>query len=348
MNSPIPAPLAVPWLAWAAALLCSTTFVPSVEAAQKLLVAGGTDDSSSDSAYRKAIKDGVAEYDARRFEEARSLFRRAHELNPNARTFRGLGMTSFELRDYVSAVRNLSAALREDRKPLSAEQRKDVQDLLDRSRMFVDVYVLTVTPREARLLVDGRAPEYEADGTTLFGFGPHTIEAKAAKYATRTISINVKGGERKELAIALDPAPSPVARASAAAAAKTAQSPALDLGAQPAPATELTNRGPLAWLLIGGGMALLAGGSAVYWAVQSSELNSCRHPAPNQRCTDEAAIVSQRNVAMGATIGAGAAAATMVLIGILTWQSEPNASTPATSLSCAPGLLGLSCGGTFQ
>jgi len=32
--------------------------------------------------YRKAIKEGLAEYDALHFEEARSLFRRAHEISP--------------------------------------------------------------------------------------------------------------------------------------------------------------------------------------------------------------------------------------------------------------------------
>ena len=66
-------------------------------------------DSVEDPAYRRLIKEGLAEYEARHFDEARSLFQRAHDLNPNARTHRGIGMASFELRDYVSAVHNLSA-----------------------------------------------------------------------------------------------------------------------------------------------------------------------------------------------------------------------------------------------
>jgi tetratricopeptide (TPR) repeat protein len=83
----------------------------------------------ADARYRSTLKDALAEYDANHFEEARVLFRRAHEINPNARTLRGIGMASFELRDYVAAVRTLSAALVETRKPLSAEQRTHAQGL---------------------------------------------------------------------------------------------------------------------------------------------------------------------------------------------------------------------------
>jgi outer membrane protein assembly factor BamD (BamD/ComL family) len=47
------------------------------------------------------IGDAVAEYEAGHYQEARALFRQAHEKQPTARTLRGIGMASFELRDYV-------------------------------------------------------------------------------------------------------------------------------------------------------------------------------------------------------------------------------------------------------
>jgi hypothetical protein len=318
-----------------AVLLFLMTLSPVASAAE----GSTTEDPARETAYRKAIKDGVAEYDARHFEEARSLFRRAHELSPNARTFRGLGMTSFELRDYVSAVRNLSAALHDGRKPLSADQRTNVQELLERSRMFVDVYTLKVTPPEARVLIDGRAPELEADGTLLLGFGTHTVEAKASGMTSRSLSINVRGGVRKEIALVLEPAP--VARPTPVPA-----SPAEVITMAPPPA-ETSNRGPLTWLLAGSGAALLAGGAGVYWAMESSELDSCRHPAPGLLCTDESAIRLRRNIAIGATVGAGAAAVTMVLIGFLTWQSEPPPAESPSTLACVPGPFGVACSGTF-
>src|SRR5262249_43441282 len=70
----------------------------------------GTDERG---AVQGLIADAVAEYDAGHFEEARALFRRAQAEAPSARTLRGIGMASFELRDYVEADRALAAALGE-------------------------------------------------------------------------------------------------------------------------------------------------------------------------------------------------------------------------------------------
>ncbi len=180
--------------------------LPSARAAVDLSEPWSGVDATDAPAYRKTIKAGLAEYDALHFEEARNLFQHAHSISPNARTFRGIGMASFELRDYVLAVRNLSAALRDKRKPLSAEQRTQTQDLLDRSRMFVDVYTLTISPAEASVIIDGRAPEFEPDQTLLLGFGSHTLEARAPGMADRSLPIIVRGGERKELTVTLAPA----------------------------------------------------------------------------------------------------------------------------------------------
>ncbi|MCZ7679746.1 MAG: sigma 54-interacting transcriptional regulator [Sandaracinaceae bacterium] len=67
--------------------------------------------------YRALIEEAVVEFDAGRFPEARSLFLRAHDLAPNARTLRGVGMASFEMRDYVEAYRALSSSLDETVRP---------------------------------------------------------------------------------------------------------------------------------------------------------------------------------------------------------------------------------------
>lgn len=186
------------------AILVSMMFLATARAADKTIEPGSGTDSTDDPAYRRAIKEGLAEFAALHFEEARSLFRRAHEINPNARTFRSIGMTSFELRDYVAAVRNLSAALKDRRKPLSLEQHKSAQDLLDRSHRLVDVYSLTVMPRNARVLIDGRAPELDADGTLLLSVGRHNLEVSAPGMVMRSLPINARGGDRKELSVTLE------------------------------------------------------------------------------------------------------------------------------------------------
>jgi len=320
--------------------MLAVAFPAAARAANSPNAASPSADAGDDEAYRKTIKDGVAEYDAHHFEEARSLFRRAHEMNPNARTFRGIGMTSFELRDYVLAVRNLSAALQETRKPLSAGQRKDAQDLLDRSRMFVDVYTLSVSPAEARLLVDARAPDFEPDGTLLLGFGTHTLEARSEGMTTRSLPINVRGGEHKELAVTLEPVP-------AASALVTGDGTTqIRSGAKSSRASS-SNGHAAAWLWAGGGTALLALGAGIYWSVQNSELKSCRNPVAGLRCTDESSISTQWNIGMGTTVGAGAAAVTMALIGILTWDFGKPAAPKHSALDCTIGPFGATCGGAF-
>ena len=298
-------------------------------------------DGTDSPAYRRAIKEGLAEYAALHFEEARSLFRRAHEINPNARTFRGLGMTSFELRDYVAAVRNLSAALKDSRKPLSPEQRKSTQDLLDRSRMLVDVYSLTVSPRNARVLMDGREPELDADGTLLLGVGLHNLEVSASGMTMRSLPINVRGGERKELSVTLE-------RAFAASeqlsdALRFRQGKQANLAAK-----EVSNKAATIWLLAGGGAALLSVGSGIYWAMQESQLHSCHNPTdPSRPCDVESTLKTQRNFGIGATVVTGAAALTMGLVGILSWHSAPPDTKKHSALDCTISPLGITCGGVF-
>lgn len=74
--------------------------------------------------YDDAIRRAIEEFDAGHWGEARALFRRAHEISPNARTWRGLGITAFELRRYVDAVSELEAALTNTLKPLTEKQRE--------------------------------------------------------------------------------------------------------------------------------------------------------------------------------------------------------------------------------
>jgi hypothetical protein len=321
-----------------AILLVSTMFPQPARAADKTGDAGGASDATEDPAYRKAIKEGLAEYAALHFEEARSLFQRAHDITPNARTFRGIGMTSFELRDYVAAVRNLSAALKDSRKPLSAEQRKNAEDLLERSRLLVDVYSLTVSPRNARVLIDGRAPEYDDDGTLLLDVGQHNLEVSAPGMLVRSLPITVRGGERKELSVTLE--------RTAVAKAQPATAPGLRQDTKTVPPL-VSNRTATIWLVAAGGAALVAAGFGIYWAMQESQLYSCHHPSSTYECDVEGALTTQRNVGIGGTVVAGAAALTFSAIGVLSWHSSPPAAKKRSALDCTVSPFGVTCGGAF-
>src|SRR6476619_7744765 len=101
------------------------------------------------------IGDAVAEYDAGHYQEARALFKQAHAKSPTARTLRGIGMCSFEMRDDVEAARALGASLREQRRPLTAEQKRHAEALLNRANTFVGRFTVKFKPESASLFVDG-------------------------------------------------------------------------------------------------------------------------------------------------------------------------------------------------
>jgi hypothetical protein len=294
-------------------------------------------ESTEDAAYRATVKDALAEYDARHFEEARILFQRAHEIEPNARTSRGIGMASFELRDYVTAVHALSAALVDNRKPLSPEQREHAQTLLERSRLFVDVYIVEVSPPDARVIIDGHPAEREPDGTVLLGFGNHIVEVTTPGYVVRTFPVSVRGGEHKELIVNLEPRPqAPPGLAEPPPSPTTAQTP-------PTASTTAAPRSGAGWLLASAGAALLGVAAGTDWIFESDQLASCRNPAEGERCSNESALETRRNVAMGATLGAGAAAVTMAVIGMVTGAAAPTSA----SLSCVVVPSGVSCTRAF-
>lgn len=297
-------------------------------------------EAKEEASYRAAVRAALSEYDAGHFEEARILFHRAHDIEPNARTLRGIGMASFELRDYVGAVRALSAALVDNRKALSPEQRERTQGLLDRSRLFVDVCLLKTNPPDARLVVDGQPLEPEPDGSVLLGFGSHILEATKPGYLVRTLPVNVHGGERRELVINLErqpPAPIPPPRPLLA--------PPVERTVPKAPATTAQD-GSTRWYWGAGGAALLGAAAATYWIFEDAQLRSCRSPSEGVSCNNESTIETRRNLAIGGTAVAGVAAATMVVIGVLQRKAVSDARAES-ALSCVVLPPGFSCAKAF-
>jgi hypothetical protein len=283
-----------------------------------------------DGAYRVLIGDALSEYDAHHYEEARSLFRRAHQINPNARTLRGIGIASFDLRDYVAAARALSDSLAETRKPLTAEQRVHAQGLLERCRAFIDVYTLKVMPADARVLLDGRLPDFEPDGTVLVGLGTHNLEVSKPGYMLRAFPITVRGGEHKDLAVTLE-----------------ASRPAAKLPEAPLAAKSVArSHARTGWLVAAGAAAVLAAAAGAYWIFEAGQLDKCRNHPQGMLCDNEGAIETDRNIAISATAVSGAAALTFAVIGILA-RGSPSQASQARAATCSIVPGGVACSGTF-
>ena len=88
--------------------------------------------------YMALIREGVQRHAAGDWERARVAFLRAHQLFPNARTWRALGMVEFDLGHYREAFESLSRALETDVRPLAPEQRGEVRRLMVRARVAAD------------------------------------------------------------------------------------------------------------------------------------------------------------------------------------------------------------------
>lgn len=152
--------------------------------------------------YEESVQQAVNEYNQGNWEEAQALFRRAHAIDPNARTWRGLGSCAFELRQYVEATADLEAALVDPRKPLTAEQRVQATKLLEQARIFVSVYHVRVTPQNAQILVDGKLTQLHGE-TLHLDPGPHSIVVRAPGYEERQTQFRAGAGVRDDLSIEL-------------------------------------------------------------------------------------------------------------------------------------------------
>lgn len=156
-------------------------------------------------AYRQLVSEGLREFASGRFEEALVLFLDAHEIEPNARTFRALGATSYELRRYADAVSYFSSALESDARPLSGEQREEVERARERAARFIGHFmVLVVEPEEGyRVTLDGNRVSINRP-LVLQAPDSHELEVSAPGYAPFRQIIDVRGRENETIEVVLE------------------------------------------------------------------------------------------------------------------------------------------------
>src|SRR5690349_9095986 len=153
---------------------------------------------------KRLLQDALTEFNAGRWDEAYALFKRLNAAAPNARTLRGMGLSAFEARRYATAVTDLSAALEDTRRPLSDEQRKEVQGALEQANRFVARFTLHLQPESAQVSVDGREPQREGPAVLLLDPGPHELLVTASGYKTANRTLDVEAGDRRELSVELE------------------------------------------------------------------------------------------------------------------------------------------------
>ncbi len=296
--------------------------------------------AQADDAYQVRIREAVAEFDGHRFAEARALFRQAHEIAPNARTLRGIGLASFEMGDYVEAHRALEAALSDPRRPLTPRQREVAEGVLERARRFVGVYPLDITPRGALVSVDGGPAEPVADGPLILALGAHTVEARFGERTPARVAVVVRGGEEETLNLRLAPS---------AAAARPAAHLALPDAEPPALTVEETSTSPdltfgIVALAAGGAIAgsALAAGTG-WWLGREEEITRCAEAGAECYNMDE--LRRARDAAAGTTFALGVLGAAGIVLGAVLLATLED--DDPTSVACAPFGAGVACAGRF-
>jgi hypothetical protein len=297
-----------------------------------LAVAGSTGLQAQEPAsYEAVIRDALEEFGRQHHLEAYALFSQAHQLQPNARTLRGMAACSFELRKYARALTEIRAALEEQHKPLDPTQRKEALELIRRAEQFVGRVQLELEPADAQASIDGipvdAAQLQELDA------GTHALRVRRDQYETEDRRLEIVGGQAETLRITLYPfgTAAPAVAAAPAAGVPAAQPP------EP-PANE--PRGRLwTWVALGAtgafGVTTLAFGlkaNSAYDSVDEQCPALTCTAAETERAIDDSHVTTFQtltNVSIGLT--AAAAATTLVLL----FAEKPSESPPA--LSVGPG-----------
>jgi tetratricopeptide (TPR) repeat protein len=298
------------------------------------------------------VQKGLREYELGNFNEAKAFFQQAHQLSPNARTLRGLGMTSYELRRYVEAVDYFQHALDSSERPLTPQMRTEVTQLLSQARSFVTRLTLDVTPTHAQLRLDTREVARDRDGTILLDPGTHELVIEAPEHETVTRTIRSDGSEALTLAITLRSTRVLSPALANATAAPVELAPAQPIAAsaapEPLPAQPHSDSSVGPYIAIGASAVVVVAGGALL-AVALSNKASVENPSASDSTGPRYQDYQSKADSVLPLSAAGITALALGAVGIaagLTWKlMSDRERTPTAAFSASPG--GLSLHGQF-
>jgi hypothetical protein len=298
----------------------------------------------SDAIFSKLVADAVTAFDAGRFRESRELLTRAHQLRPNARTLRGMGLAAFEEGRYSLAVLALDGALNETRQPMNAEQRAECEQLRAESDALTARYAVIGLPEGAELRIDGEEAVWDSAGYLLVDQGTHTLTLRHAG-ELRNWKLAARGGQRSEFALRSQGQNEPEAvEAPPPIAAQAELEPAR---LRERPATGIPNT--VAYVALA--TAAVTGGLAIWqWSERESEVDAwnsddCLRSRRTRRANCGAHEDAYQRaevwgwVAAGATVALSAGAVTLLLLNGASEEQQPRAALPV----CLPGPVGFAC-----
>ncbi|RYE93362.1 MAG: PEGA domain-containing protein [Myxococcales bacterium] len=250
-------------------------------------------------------------------------FRRAYELLPNYRVLYNIGQVSYELQDYVTALRSFEEYLAGGGAEISKKRRAEVDRELEKLRPRVATAAVSASVEGAEVSVDdvpvGRAPLAEP---LRLNPGKHRVTAVAPGKQGAAQTIDVAGGDRVQVDLRLDDE------------------------ARPAPAAPLAlvaTRAPVPWLAWGltGALALGTGVTGFLALRASSRLDEQKGSLPVRRDDLDSTRGQMRGLALATDILGGA---TLVTGAIATYLTLRRPAGPV-AVGVSPGAV--SVGGAF-
>jgi len=277
--------------------------------------------ATGDGPYRTAISAALEAFNAKRWADAQTMFQRAHQLQPSARTLRGMGLSGFYSADYVTAARAFGEAVQHEDKPLTAAQREQVLALLDQAMARIGRVRVALTPADAQLSVDDAAVDMTSGNLLLLTAGEHALSATREGHGPLTRSVWIAPGDNLEVELSLEPEtpvqpapapqPEPTSEPATANVATTAAAP---------PADEERQR---IWTWVAAGAAVGLGVTgAVLWnqglGIVDELEATCRtsgcDDAERRRRIEQSSVGEYETTANLAFGAAGAAAVTAVIL----------------------------------
>lgn len=320
-----------------------------------LVPASARAESADEAEALRRYQLGLADVERRAFGEAIAEFNQAYNLGHDFAVLYNIAQAYLAMDEPALALKALRKYLVEGGKNVPSVRRQEVEEEIARQEKRVATIVVRSQFQGAVIKVDGA----EAGRTPLLEnlelpAGVHVIAATAQGYRPWEMRLEVAGGDRRNLEIALEPA-EPAPRDAKAAARPELTGPAAEKGSAPA-ADAQARRRIVAYALGGVGAGALVVGS-VFGLRAISKRNDSDAECPAGQCSQ--AGVDLNNQARTAarvadiTIGVG-----LVGVGVATYLLLTAPKVPAASPAVAargmrlladvgPGQAGLALRGAW-
>jgi hypothetical protein len=305
--------------------------------------------------YDLVIRKALLEFSLAHWSESKALFQRAHLLRPSARTLRGLGLTSFELRQYVAALGHIQQALASQEHPLTDDMRKHLLGVIDDCKNFIVYKRLRLQPSEAKLQVDGEPAALDRDGSLMLDPGEHTVRAEAPGFEPQSRDLVANGGERGTLEIklgALAPKRPVLARSSALPPAPKSAPLTASTSQQDPSFWSSLDSGKIVGLGLGAAGVIGIGLGVTFSVLALNDDSASKSHCENDACDptglrQRSSALSHADVATASFIAAGVC----LTAGVITFIAAPGRERDRAALrlrpALGPGVASLSLAGAL-